>query len=265
MDLEDEGWVSVPYDGLLEVHDDGDEKIFSRKYVKSPTKVYKQNYFDASHASQDYAEDEPVLEKQFDDKEEVKEIIKLPILITGRKDTSLEHLLEPESEPKPDPELNQDQIFQVFSKKENKYVEMKMGSPNSQEFELSRTETGPFQYEEKKDNCSPNMIKKEVVIWKESNERLMNLWKWGLNGIGGFCSLGMTAATICIIMYVNGKRHKQKKKLKFQNYPDNKVWSLFFFFFCFGTFLTGIHTCHCQYIFYGKKIFSNMFKCTCYD
>ncbi|KAJ0616686.1 hypothetical protein HanIR_Chr02g0093261 [Helianthus annuus] len=66
------------------------------------------------------------------------------------------------------------------------------------------------------------MIKKEVVIWKESNERLMNLWKWGLNGIGGFCSLGMTAATICIIMYVNGKRHKQQKKLKFQNYPDNK-------------------------------------------
>ncbi|KAJ0806376.1 hypothetical protein HanPI659440_Chr02g0088781 [Helianthus annuus] len=230
MELEDEGWVSVPYDGLLEVHDDGDEKTFSRKYVKSPTKVYKQNYFDASHASQDYAEDEPVLEKQFCDKEEVKEIIKLPILITGRKDTSLEHVLEPEPETKPDPVSNQDQMFQVFSKKENEYIEMKMGSPrlSSQEFELSRTETGPFQYEEKKDdhvvNCSssPKMIKKEVVIWKESNERLMNLWKWGLNGIGGFCSLGMTAATICIIMYVNGKRHKQQKKLKFQNYPDNK-------------------------------------------
>ncbi|KAI3823307.1 hypothetical protein L1987_04742 [Smallanthus sonchifolius] len=220
MDLEDEGWVSVPYDGFLEVHDDGDEKFFSRKYVKSTTKFYKQNYFNTSHKSQDYVEDESVFEKQFDHKEVVEEIIKLPILITEPKETSFE----------PEPEPNQDPIFQVFFKKENQFVDMTMGSPrlSYQEYNLSCIETDTFQHEQTNGdhvvNCSSssNMIEKEMAAWKESNQRL-DFWKWGLNGIGVFCSLGMAAATICIIICGNGGRHKQQnQKLKFQIYPDNK-------------------------------------------
>ncbi|KAI3716581.1 hypothetical protein L1987_67551 [Smallanthus sonchifolius] len=219
MDLEDEGWVSVPYDGLLEVHDDGDEKFFSRKYVKSPTKFYKQNYFNTSHTSQYYVDDEPVFVNQFDHKEMVEEIIKLPILITEPKETSFES----------EPELKQDPIFQVFFKKENQFVDMTMGSPrlSYHEYNLSCTETHTFQHEEKNDdhvvNCSSSkMVVKEVVACKESNQRL-DFWKWGLNGIGIFCSLGMAAATICIIICGNGRRHKQQnQKLKFQIYHDNK-------------------------------------------
>ncbi|XP_076960827.1 uncharacterized protein LOC143637278 [Bidens hawaiensis] len=206
MDVEDEGWVSVPCDGLLEVHGDGDDKIFSRKYTNSPT----------------------IFENQFDHKEDVKEIIKLPILIMEPKQNSYEPEPEPESESESD--QDQDPIFQVFFKKGNQLVETKMGSPrlSCQEYDFSRTETGSFQYEEKNDDhvigcsSSPKMIKKEVVDWKENKERFMNVLKWGLDGIGGFCSLGMAAASICVILYVNGRRHKQQKKLKLQIHPDNK-------------------------------------------
>lgn len=218
MDLEDEGWVSVACDGILEVHDDGNEKIFSRKYVKSPLIFYEPNHFDTSNTSQDYFQDECESEKQFDHKEEVKEIIELPFFIMEPKETFF------------GPEPNQDPIFQVFFKKENQFVEMKMDSPtlSSQESNLSCTETGTFQHEEKNDDHAVNtstsrMIKKEVIAWKESNQRL-DLFKWGLNGIGVFCSLGMAAATICIIICGNGRRHKQQnQKLKFQIYTDNKV------------------------------------------
>ncbi|KAL8227184.1 hypothetical protein R6Q57_017016, partial [Mikania cordata] len=217
MNLEEEGWVSVPYDGILEVEDIGDE-IFSTKYVKCPTNFYEPNHFNTSQTSQNYVEDEPLVEKEFDHKEEIKEIIKNPNLITKLEETSFYH------EPNP----NKDPIFQVFLKKENQFVEMTMGFPvlSYQEFGPC-TEICSFQCEEKKDdhvvNCSSssNMINKEVVAWKESNQRL-NFWKLGVNGIGVFCSLGMAAATIYIITCGNGRHKQQNQKLKFQIHPHNK-------------------------------------------
>ncbi|KAK9079194.1 hypothetical protein SSX86_000864 [Deinandra increscens subsp. villosa] len=225
MDLEDEDWVDVPYDGLL---DDGDEKIFSRKYVKSPTNVYKPGYFNIPKTSQDYVEDEPIFEKQSDHDEEVKEIIKHPILIQEFKETSC-----PDLNANTDPDLdlgrkfnsNQDPIFHVFFKEENQFVEMITGS---QESDLPCIETAPFQHDEKHgdhvvNSSSPSkMIKKEVVAWKRGNQGL-NFWKRGLSGIGVVCCVGMTAATICIIICGNGRRHKlQNQKLRFQIYPENK-------------------------------------------
>lgn len=227
MDLEDEGWVNIPYDGLLEVNDDGDERIFSRKYVKSPAKLLKPNYFDSPQNSQDFVEEEPRFQKlllsnptKLDHEDEIKEVIKLQIPIMESKEIRSE----------PEPELDQDQIFQVFLKKENQFVEMKMGSPrlSSQETDMSHTEISPFLYDETSSdhvvNCSSpsKMIKQEVVAWEENNQRL-NFWKWGLSGIGAFCSLGMAAATVCIIILGNGKRLKQQNpKLKIQIYSDNQ-------------------------------------------
>ncbi|CAH1447599.1 unnamed protein product [Lactuca virosa] len=223
MDLEDEGWVNIPYDELLEVNEDGDEKIFSRKYIKSPAKLFKPNYFDTPQNSQDFVKDEPSFDKQLrstqlDHGDDVKEIIKLQIPIKDSKEITSEF------------ESDQDQIFQVSFKKENQFVEKKMGSPrlSSRESDMCKIETSPFQYEEKSDdrviNCSSpsKMIKQEVVAWDASNERL-NFWKWGLSGIGAFCSLGMVAATVCIIMLGNGRKDKQQnRKLKIQIYSDNK-------------------------------------------
>lgn len=225
MDLEDEGWVNIPYDGLLEVHDDGDEKIFSRKYVKSPVKLFKPNYFDTHPQKfRNFVQEEPRFGKQLvplptelDHRDhEVKEMIKLPILINN----------EPK-EARHEPELDQDPIFQVFFKKENQFVEMKTGSLrlNSREHDLSCIETGPFQYEKKSiddDYCSSpsKMIKKEVVgLGSKSHERL-NFWRWSLSGFGAFCCVGMAAATIGIIIFGNGR--DQKQKLRIQFYSDNK-------------------------------------------
>lgn len=233
MDLEDEGWVNIPHEGLLEVNGDGDEKNFSRKYVKSPAKLLKPYYFDTQQNSQDFMEDEPRFEKQFlsiptqlDHEDEVKEIIKLQIPIKESKEITTESEPEPELEP----ELDQDQIFQDFFKKEDQFVETKMGSPrlSSREPNMSHTEISQFQYEEKSGDhvitCSSpsKMIKQEVIAWEENNQRL-NFWKWGLSGIGAFCSLGMAAATVCIVILGNGRRHKQQnRKLKIQIYSDNK-------------------------------------------
>ncbi|PWA79193.1 hypothetical protein CTI12_AA207510 [Artemisia annua] len=214
MDIEDEGWVNIPYDGLLEVVDDDGAKIFSRKYVKTPASLYKSGYFSKPHEGQNLVQDEP------NHKEDVKEMIKLPILINKSRESS--------SEPDPDLDHDQDQdpVFQVFFKKENKFVEMKMDS--HRESDLSHIETSQFQYEEKSVdhqvmNCSSpsKMIKKKTVTWDESNKKL-NILKWGLSGIGAFCSIGMAAVTICIIICGNGRRHKQNQKLTIQVYPDNK-------------------------------------------
>jgi len=218
MDIEDEGWVNIPYDGLLEVVDDDGAKIFSRTYVKSPGNLYKSGYFSTPHEAQNLVQDEPILD---DPKEDVKEMIKLPILINESRESR-------SCEPDPDLELDQDPVFQVFFPKENKFVEMKMDSHT--ESNLSHIETGAFQYEEKSvdqvmTNCSsPSKTKKKkTVTWEESNKNKLNFFKWGLSGIGAFCSIGMAAVTICIIVCGNnGRRHKQNQKLAIQIYPDNK-------------------------------------------
>nr|GEX42034.1 transmembrane protein [Tanacetum cinerariifolium] len=213
MDIEDEEWVNIPYDGLLEVVDDDGANIFSRKYVKSPGNLYKSGYFSTPHEAQNLVQDEPISDDQ---KEDVKEMIKLPILINESRESR-------SCEPDPDLELDQDPVFQVFFPKESKFVEMKMDS------NLSHIETSAFQYEEKSVdqvmNCSSpsKMIKKKTVTWEESNtNNKLNLLKWGLSGIGAFCSVGMAAVTICIIICGNGRRHKQNQKLTIQIYPDNK-------------------------------------------
>ncbi|GKC70689.1 hypothetical protein Tco_1116572 [Tanacetum coccineum] len=214
MDIEDEGWVNIAYDGLLEVVDDDGAKIFSRKYVKSPGNLYKSGYFSTPREAQNLVQDEPILD------DHVKEMIKLPILIDESRESR-------SCEPDPDLELDQDPVFQVFFPKENQFVEMKMDSHI--ESNLSHIETGAFQYEEKSVdqvmiNCaSPSkMMKKKTVTWEESNNNKINILKWGLSGIGAFCSIGMAAVTICIIICGNGRRHKQNEKLTIQIYPDNK-------------------------------------------
>lgn len=239
MDLEDEGWVNIPYDGLLEVHDDGGKKFFSRKFVRSPKNLFKMDYFDSSKKSEEFVdsslEDDPRSPKKLipfpihiddhpvivDHHEEVKEITKLPILINEELNCA--------------PESDQDQIFQVFFKKENEFVEMKLDSPRSGSRRISSPyiETDMFQFEDKSDDdddmfnvSSPSKVViddvDEKVIKGEENERL-NIWKWSLNGIGAFFSLGMAAATICIILFGNGQRHKQNQKIRIQLYSDDKV------------------------------------------
>ena len=68
-------------------------------------------------------------------------------------------------------------------------------------------------------NSTEVVIDEAEKVTKEEG----NLLNWGLNGIGAFFSLGMAAATICIILFGNGQRHKQQK-FRIQIYSDDKVW-----------------------------------------
>lgn len=224
MDLEDEGWVNIPYDGLLEVHDDGNTQFFSRKYVRSPKNPFRMDYFNSSRKSQEFvdssSEEETRLHNQviplqiqtYDNQvvdhgeEQVKEIINLPILI--------------DNELKVAPEADLDPIFQVFFKKENEFVEMKMDSPRSG----SRKTMLPYTEADKSDDHMFNESSPSKVVFDEAEKVTKeegNLLNWGLNGIGAFFSLGMAAATICIILFGNGQRHKQQK-FRIQIYSDDK-------------------------------------------
>ncbi|XP_057493332.1 uncharacterized protein LOC130778835 [Actinidia eriantha] len=53
----------------------------------------------------------------------------------------------------------------------------------------------------------------------------LNIWKWGLSGVGAICSFGVAAATICIVIFGNGihQRNKQQnQRLRFRIYADEK-------------------------------------------
>ncbi|XP_058073761.1 uncharacterized protein LOC131222633 isoform X2 [Magnolia sinica] len=153
------------------------------------------------------------------------------------------------SSPTVSPKLaaDQDMISQVFFKKakENEFVDMKMDSPRSSNRSLKpQIEVGPFQFEEKEeahegDGVEENKPSKEVTeqengknyMGSEIKERGcwegcgFNIWKWRVTGIGAICSIGMAAATICVLILGSNQRHKQheNQKLQFQIYADNKI------------------------------------------
>jgi len=62
----------------------------------------------------------------------------------------------------------------------------------------------------------------EVVIWRgSSNNEGLNLWKWGLSGIGAICSFGVVAATVCIIILGSGSKQSHHHKISFHVYQDD--------------------------------------------
>ncbi|OMO55273.1 hypothetical protein COLO4_36085 [Corchorus olitorius] len=92
--------------------------------------------------------------------------------------------------------------------------------------------TGSFSFDDNSENLenkisSPrkkDLVEKKVENWEEDSGGL-NLWKWGLTGIGAICSFGVAAATFCIIILGSQQRHRQQQKnqkLLFQRYTDDK-------------------------------------------
>ncbi|KAI3723244.1 hypothetical protein L2E82_34698 [Cichorium intybus] len=228
MDLEFEGWVNVTYDGLLEILDDGVAHSFSRKYVKSPKNLFKMDYFNSSRKSQEFTNSSSKEESRFqnrliplqiqmddhqvvdDYEEEVKEIPKLLVSIkTELKEAPEGYLIDP--------------IFKVFFKKENEFFRDSPRS-NSQKLVSPYNETDMFQYKNesddyKFDDSSPSKVVIDDI--EKATKEEGNIWKWGSNGIDAFFSLGMTAATICVILFGNGQRHNQQK-FRMQIYLDDK-------------------------------------------
>ncbi|XP_043691600.1 uncharacterized protein LOC122642231 isoform X2 [Telopea speciosissima] len=147
---------------------------------------------------------------------------------------------------------DQDMISHVFFKKlkENEFVDMKMDSPKSGNTGIKlQPELGSIQFEEKdagfkgeakehnklssKVPAEQEMVKNDYSIskikeesnWEENGGDGFCFWKLGLSGVGALCSVGVAAATICIFMFGNHKRHKHhqnQKKLRFQIYADDK-------------------------------------------
>ncbi|OVA06370.1 hypothetical protein BVC80_8885g21 [Macleaya cordata] len=257
MDLDE--WEFLPEDGFIDFHHHEDDKKglidsgFDRK------DVFDMNYFILPSTNSRRLIEKPknssVIKKgmnqvvpvsiQLEPKEEkkpeqelVQEIIKLPIVEI--KAPNLVLVGE-----------DQDTVSQVFFKKmkENEFVDMKLDSPKSGSRGIkAQTETGSIQFEDKgevydkndqvmenKKTSSKTETDQEMKNFLDSNikeERKfeesgggLNIWRWRLTGIGALCSIGLTAATICI--FILGSRQQQKynkqnQKIRIQIYAEDK-------------------------------------------
>ncbi|RZC89630.1 hypothetical protein C5167_027167 [Papaver somniferum] len=128
-----------------------------------------------------------------------------------------------------------DTISQVLFKKikENEFVEMKLDSPTptiepggSIQFEdKQETENKKIDGDQEavKKNCLDSGMKKDQRNLQERNNGGgLHIWKWRITGIGALCSIGITAATICIFIIGNRKKHhQQNQKFRFQIYAED--------------------------------------------
>lgn len=98
---------------------------------------------------------------------------------------------------------DQDPISQVFFKKmkEAEFVDIRADSPKPPKSEPN------FQFDP------------EMVIGKDEKggDEDDDVWKWKLSGIGAICSLGVAAATFCIVVFTNSHNHR----LQFRIYTDD--------------------------------------------
>ncbi|KAI3906696.1 hypothetical protein MKW92_011494 [Papaver armeniacum] len=143
---------------------------------------------------------------------------------------------------------DQDTISQVFFKKmkENEFVEMKLDSPTKSAGSRGIIPTptiesgGSIQFEDKEEDVIENkkidddqeavkknyldseMKKEQRNLQERNNGGGLHIWRWRITGIGALCSLGITAATICILIIGNKKKqHQQNQKFRFQIYAED--------------------------------------------
>ncbi|XAR68650.1 hypothetical protein NMG60_11003848 [Bertholletia excelsa] len=223
MDLEE--WELLPDDGFLQIHDDGGKKIFSRKFGGDPKNIFKANYFTVDPP------ENPRMRSQ---------IVPVPIQLgPGGGGKPPAHDV-PKLPIEPCVITDQETVSQVFFKKmkENEFADMKMDSPKAIVPQIEDRSEG-YKGEAMEGNTSPKMktekdilakkidlaskISGEEDTWEEKNAGL-NIWKWGLTGIGAICSFGVAAATICVIIFQSHQKTKyqQNQKLRFEIYADEK-------------------------------------------
>ncbi|PSS36273.1 Helicase [Actinidia chinensis var. chinensis] len=112
-------------------------------------------------------------------------------------------------------ETDQQTVSQVF------FNNMKMDSPKSLDSMIGskmRMERENFNERNRLESDS-----EEKITWGGENGGL-NIWKWGLSGVGAICSFGVAAATICIVIFGNGihQRNKQQNQ-PLRIYADENV------------------------------------------
>lgn len=250
MDLQE--WEHIPSSGFLEINDDGDgNEIFSRKHGRvDPNRIYiNMNYFICPSPTKPISQSPQFVDSTTEESKFPNQIIPAQIPIqfhppnqeqvkqsTPQIPTQIS--IEPTKIGSIETkigciEVDREVGSQVFFKKVkeiNEFVDMKMDSPKSG----NRGIMGESK-EMKKSLDSDLKGEQEVVIWREgsSNGGGLNIWKWGLNGIGAICSFGVAAATICIVILGSGNKQNHHQ-IRFQLYEDdNKVWYTNFQVFLF--------------------------------
>ncbi|XP_009797664.1 uncharacterized protein [Nicotiana sylvestris] len=256
MDLEE--WEVLPEDGFLQIHDDGGNKIFSRKFISDSNRVF-HDYFSCSTPNPCQFVDstvhprvpkqliplsiqlKPRIQKTHDDNDDdddevSKEVIttQVPFEINILPSTISEKIKAPAAMMETDQVLSQ-VFFKKMKDTESRLTrDMKVESPKSSNktFVPQIDQEYPFPFEEKSEVIE---IDKDIVIKKmemeaeiihEDNRGGLNLLNWSLTGIGAICSFGVAAAaTICISFIGNRQKHKQNQQnqmLRFQIFSDDK-------------------------------------------
>ncbi|MCL7047065.1 hypothetical protein MKW94_015460 [Papaver nudicaule] len=232
MDLDE--WEVLSDDGLFELHHDTrSKKVLTidsgfDDYFICPSP--KKSAVKSNQLVPVTIQLEPKKEEKKEEEEEqivVKEMIKVPIV--DIKTPKLVLVGE-----------DQDTISQVFFKKmkENEFVDMKLDSPKSGSRGIK---AGPIQFEDKEevienekkiDDQEEAVVKKYLDSDTKRDQRSLGesngggglqIWKWRITGIGALCSIGITAATICIFIIGNRKKHhQQNQKYRIQIYAEDQ-------------------------------------------
>jgi hypothetical protein len=204
MDLQD--WELLSVDGLVDLYDDGGEGGDSR---------IRRQILPVAIQMESRREKEPD-----PDEETFKEVIKM--VVDGCKENG--KVEEPPPAMVEGTEEGQRLPQVVFFKKttENEFADMKMDSPKFSPAGVKGfvPTIDAFFFDEqsevkKKMDCGSN--------WKGEVKGGVNLWKWGMTGVGALCSFGIAAATVCVILL--GSRHsaaKHNQNFRFQIYTDDK-------------------------------------------
>ncbi|CAN8243991.1 unnamed protein product [Cochlearia groenlandica] len=152
--------------------------------------------------------------------------------------TQLPHIpitWEPITTAEEDTYHNKNNVLSPRIRKETEFADMKI---DTQAFTKSPMPSNDEKHSESKGRLGVDgdLKCKKEIDWdddeeeEEEEERIcgerMNLWKFGLNGIGAICSFGVAAATICVFLLghnnnnIKGCRNKNKI-LRFQIYSDD--------------------------------------------
>ena len=212
MDLDKE-WVILP--------DDGGKQISSRKYGLGgdPTIVFHKDYFMCPSPNSQTIPKNPRVENPIFpvqvELENVKEIQKVPIeLVVVENEKVKENMGDVwETDHKSDRQTDSQVLFNNMKIDSPKELHSMIGSK-------MRMEGENFDERNRLESDS-----EEKITWGGKNGGL-NIWKWGLSGVGAICSFGVAAATICIVIFGNGihQRNKQQnQRLRFRIYANEKV------------------------------------------
>ncbi|KAK4757340.1 hypothetical protein SAY87_018641 [Trapa incisa] len=259
MDIQE--WELLPFDGFLDLQGDGEVKLYSPNRNSQSKTVLDYDYFSCRPSPNSWKLSDPpgnprVVHNQFvlpvdvqldprsvrdppgPDGGEVKRITTLPAdeaaIVQKIEASDMGTLAGAEDQGQAqDPAATQ--VSFKKTKEANEFADMKMDSPLRcggvrgivPPMEAFFFEEGKVDDDKMEGSYASTTRGEKGGMIKKGDDPSdgLNIWKWGLCGIGALCSIGVAAAATCCILILGSRQCKEnrlKHKIRFQIYTDDK-------------------------------------------